>query len=283
MTRIGVIGNRDYAGLPAILDRLQRVAPAVGANLSFETDLQGTSTTPLLDADQVDLLMTLGGDGTLLRGARLLAGRSVPILGINLGRLGFLTSCGGDEMETGLRRFVAGDFRADTRMALEAFPSVAQAARCWYALNDVVLHKGGKARVMHTRLEIDGETIATFAADGIVLSTPTGSTAYSLSAGGPIVVPGHDSIIVTPISAHALAVRPLVLGPQATVVVHAGEDSDSLVTVDGQVGTTLGGAESLTVRKAARPVLLVRFPEVTFFSRMRRKLGWGTIGDDVRD
>jgi NAD+ kinase len=283
VTRIGVIGNRDYAGLPAILDRLQRVGPTVGANLSFEADLQGTSTTPLLDTDQVDLLMTLGGDGTLLRGARLLEGRRVPILGINLGRLGFLTSCGGDEMETGLRRFVAGDFRADARMALEAFPSVARAARCWYALNDVVLHKGGKARVMHMRLEIDGETIATFAADGIVLSTPTGSTAYSLSAGGPIVVPGHDSIIVTPISAHALAVRPLVLGPQATVVVHAGEDSDSLVTVDGQVGTTLGGAESLTVRKAARPVLLVRFPEVTFFSRMRRKLGWGTIGDDVRD
>ncbi len=163
-------------------------------------------------------------------------------------------------------------------MALEAYPSVAQAAHSWYALNDVVLHKGGKARVMHMRLEIDDETIATFAADGIVLATPTGSTAYSLSAGGPIVVPGHDSIIVTPISAHALAVRPLVLGPQATVVVHAGEDSDSLVTVDGQVGTTLGGAESLTVRKAARPVLLVRFPEVTFFSRMRRKLGWGTIG-----
>jgi len=133
-------------------------------------------------------------------------------------------------------------------------------------------------------VEVDGEEIAAFASDGVVMSTPTGSTAYSLSAGGPIVVPSHDSILVTPISAHALSIRPLVLAPTATVVVHTDDAArDALVTVDGQVGTTLGGAESLFVRKAGRSVLLVRFAEFTFFGRMRRKLGWGTIGDDQRD
>lgn len=285
MTRVGVIGNREYGGLADVLDRLQRLAPTLDLRLSYEADLQelvGAAT--LVDPEDIDALLTLGGDGTLLRGARFLGGREIPVFGVNLGRLGFLTACGGQELEGSLRRFVSGDFSADARMALESYPTAAGNAQSWYALNDVVLHKGGKARVMRLRVQVDGEVIAAFAADGIVVSTPTGSTAYSLSAGGPVVAPSHDSILVTPISAHALAIRPLVLAPEATVVVHAeGEQGDPLVTVDGQVGTTLGGSESLTIRKAGRSVLLVRFPEMTFFSRMRRKLGWGTLGDDMRD
>jgi NAD+ kinase len=168
-------------------------------------------------------------------------------------------------------------------MVLEGRPGIPDDPRRWYALNDIVLHKGGKARVIWLRVEVDGEEVAEYAADGIVVSTPTGSTAYNLSVGGPVVVPRHHSIVMTPISAHALAIRPVVVGPDATVVIHAEDDgTERLVTVDGQIGTTLGRAEALMVRRASRSVVLVRFPEMTFFTRMRRKLGWGAPVDERR-
>lgn len=282
--RVGVVGNPEYPGLADVLERLLRLAPSIGMEPVFESDLHSRAGgAPLDDVGTIDALVTLGGDGTLLRGARLLAGREIPVLGINLGRLGFLTTCGLDEFETALTRLARQDYRAMRRMMLEGCPSAAGDPRRWYALNDIVLHKGGKARVMWLRVEVDGDEIASYAADGLVLSTPTGSTAYSLSAGGPVVVPTHDSILVTPISAHTLAIRPLVLGPTSVVTVQAeGEESERLVTVDGQVGATLGRSESLIVRRADRCVALVRFPEMTFFTRMRRKLGWGAPADDPK-
>lgn len=284
MTRIGVIGNPDYPGLAGVVHRLQALATTSGFDLCCEPRLAAQpGGATLEDAESIDLLVTLGGDGTLLRGARFLAGREIPVLGINLGRLGFLTTCGLEVLEDAVKRVVAGDYHAETRMVLESRAGSLDDDRRWYALNDIVLHKGGKARVMWLRVEVDGEEIAAYAADGIVIATPTGSTAYSLSAGGAVVVPGHDSILVTPISAHALAIRPLVLSPQATVVVHAeGPSSDRIVTVDGQVSVTLDTTESLTVRRAGRSVILVRFPEMTFFARMRRKLGWSAPADDGR-
>ncbi len=201
-----------------------------------------------MDPEQpVDVLVTLGGDGTMLRGARSLGGRQVPIIGVNLGRLGFLTSCGDDEMVDGLCRFARGDYRAEPRMALEAraIDRSGVERRRWYALNDVVLHKGGFARVVRLAVASNGEAIAAYAADGIVLSTPTGSTAYSLSAGGPVVEPTVESIILTPISPHTLAIRPLVLPPTATVRVWAEDGPEELlVTIDGQVGTTFAAGES---------------------------------------
>jgi NAD+ kinase len=150
----------------------------------------------------------------------------------------------------------------------------------WRSLNDVVLHKGGFARVVRFAVSVDGEPIAAYSADGVVVSTPTGSTAYSLSAGGPIVVPTVESIVLTPVSPHTLAIRPLVLPPSAEVRVR-GEDSpeELLVTIDGQVGTRFAAVETLVVRRAERPVLVVRFPGTTFFARLRQKLGWGGLAD----
>jgi NAD+ kinase len=226
----------------------------------------------------VDALLTLGGDGTLLRGARLLAGRPAPILGVNLGKLGFLTSCGRDDIESALRALATGQFRAEARMALEARALDTDGAerRRWFALNDVVLHKGGFARVLRLRVSANGESIAAFGADGVVLSTPTGSTAYSLSAGGPVVVPTVESIILSPVSPHTLAIRPLVLPPSVEITVQVEDGPEEvLVTIDGQVGTTFGAGETLAVRRAERPVLIVRLPGATFFSRLRQKLGWG--------
>jgi len=284
--RLGVVGNREYPGLDSVLQRLTAAAPNLDLDLRFESQLVGVAAIegPAIESPlELDALVTLGGDGTLLRGARFLEGREIPVLGVNLGRLGFLTTCGREELESALRRLVTGDYRGEPRLVLEGRPGMADDPRRWYALNDIVLHKGGKARVIWLRVEVDGEEVASYAADGIVISTPTGSTAYNLSVGGPVVVPRHHSIIMTPISAHALAIRPVVVGPDATVVVHAEDEGvDRMVTVDGQIGTTLGAAESLLVRRATRSVILVRFPEMTFFTRMRRKLGWGAPSDEPR-
>lgn len=286
MIRLGVIGNRDYPDLAGVLQRLLAMAASSGVELHLEANLRAVATghsAPEAAPGEVDALLTLGGDGTLLRGARFLDGREIPILGVNLGRLGFLSACGPENLETALRRLASGDYRGEPRMMLEGRPGQPEDPRRWYALNDIVLHKSGKARVIWLRVEVDGEEVASYAADGIVLSTPTGSTAYNLSVGGPVVVPGHASIIISPISAHALSIRPVVVPPDATVVVHADDDgTERLVTVDGQVGTTLGTSEALMVRRAARSVVLVRFPEMTFFTRMRRKLGWGLPPDDPR-
>jgi NAD+ kinase len=150
----------------------------------------------------------------------------------------------------------------------------------WRALNDVVLHKGGFARVVAVRVEADGETVGHFSADGVVIATPTGSTAYNLSAGGPVVVPTLESILLTPVSAHTLALRPLVLPASSQVTLRGSDGPDELlITVDGQVGCTFGAGDSLVVRRSNAPVSIVRFPETSFFSTMREKLHWGGLLD----
>ncbi len=282
--RLGVIGHRGYAGLPEILGTLLDIAPELGLQLSFEEELWEIAEEGerLDDPEQIDALLTLGGDGTLLRGARFLNGYSVPILGINLGRLGFLTSCSGEEFEEGVRRFARGEFEPEARMALASsvLDRAGKERAQWLSLNDVVLHKGGFARVVKFTVYVDDEQIGSYSADGLVISTPTGSTGYSLSAGGPIVVPTVESIVLTPVSPHTLAMRPLVLPPSVEVKVRADDGpAELLVTIDGQVGTTFTSGESLVIRRAASPVRIVRFPGTTFFSRMRRKLGWGGLSE----
>ncbi len=278
--RIGVVGHVDYEGLTDILECLARDAPAAGYTLAYEEALEpyAKGGARLGRPDQVDVLITLGGDGTLLRGARFLGGAAVPILGVNLGKLGFLTSCGHADFRRSFAAFVRKDYSVETRMALEttsrnADGSVGVHVR---ALNDVVVHKGGYARVLRMRVFANDELVAAVAADGIVVSTPTGSTAYSLSATGPIVVPTFDSLLLTPVAAHTLAIRPTILPPDTVVRIETENSPEEvLVTADGQVGTTLAAGQTLTVRRSAQPVHLVRFEGSTFFSRLRQKLGWG--------
>ncbi len=282
MTRLGVVGNRRYEGLPEILRRIARRAPQLGLTVAFERGLAEIAGEGELieDGSTVDALITLGGDGTMLRGARLLGGREVPILGVNLGRLGFLTSCGQDQLDDALDRFARGDYRAEIRMQLEAHSQTirGEERRSWLALNDVVLHKGGFARVVKLRVLVDGEDVGVYAADGVIISTPTGSTAYNLSAGGPVVLPTQHLIITTPISPHTLAIRPLVVPADSEVTVRAEDGPEELlVTIDGQVGTMFAPGDSLIVRRATASVVVVRFSETTFFSVLRRKLGWGGL------
>ena len=282
MIRLGVVGHQGYAELAAVLPTLREMAQALELQLFFEQGLFETAGCGelLADPQRLDALLTLGGDGTLLRGARLLNLRPVPIIGINLGRLGFLTCCAADELRSALMRFARGDYSAESRMALDARVGDEHGKELhrWVALNDVVLHKGGFARVVGLRVAANDDVIASYVADGVVVSTPTGSTAYSLSAGGPVVVPTLDTIIVTPISPHTLAIRAVVLPADCVVTVQAEDNPEELlVTIDGQVGATFSGKQILSVRRAEGNVLIVRFRGGNFFSTLRRKLGWGGL------
>ena len=282
--RVGVIGHQGYEELPDILRTLFRDAPELGIEPFLEQEIYEVAGKGkrLENPNQVDALVTLGGDGTLLRGARFLDGHDIPILGVNLGRVGFLTSCQSNDFEPALKNLAGGEYVAQPRMAItaRAINADGETRKQWRALNDFVLHKGGFARVVRLNVFIDGESIGTYAADGVVISTPTGSTAYSLSAGGPVVVPTVESMLITPISPHTLGIRPLVIPPDAEVTVEANESpTELLVTVDGQVGTKFVKGEQLKVRRADNPVRIVRFPGTTFFERMRVKLGWGGVPD----
>ena len=284
MISLGVLGHLGYDGLPSVLATLRRLAPALQFSLFYEEMLlrsAGEGARPI-DASTVDAMLTLGGDGTLLRAARIVEERLVPILGINLGRLGFLTCCPAESLEEALRRFAAKDYVVEPRMTLDARvldPRGVERA-VWRALNDVVLHKGGFARVVTMRVQANGETVAHYSGDGVVVSTPTGSTAYSLSAGGPVVYPTLEVLLLTPVSAHTLALRPLVLPPTAEITLRVDDGPDELlVTVDGQVGATFARGETLVVRRSAHPVPIVRFPDSSFFATMREKLHWGGLQD----
>lgn len=281
MINIGVIGHRGYPALGAIVAELESEARDLGATLYFEPGLLDTANRNVLNSpSQIHLALSLGGDGTLLRTARFLDGAAVPILGVNLGRLGFLTSCSASDLSSALAAAIAGDYDVDERMALrgEATHADGRPTEEWQALNDIVMHKGGFARMLSVRVTVDREVLGEYNCDGIVVASPTGSTAYSLSAGGPLVTPSLDSLILTPISAHALAIRPIVLPPAVTVKLESVDGPEEvLITVDGQAGTRLASGDTLTVRRAPRPVRIVRFPGNSFFDRLRVKLGWGGL------
>ncbi len=286
---MGVVGHPRYAVFEAALARLSSFARehdlALLAEEALLDMLPGAEPLTPGACPTLDLMLTLGGDGTLLRGARLVAADAVPVLGINLGHLGFLTSAAPAELETGLARWLAGDYALDPRMALHvrAEPTAGDGGRSYLALNDAVLHKGGAARVIRLRVEADDEVVGTYSADGIILSTPTGSTAYSLSAGGPIVHPGLDCIIATPICPHTLGLRPLVIRGDAELRVEVLSPSEELVlTIDGQENETLAAGAQVVVCRAPDPVRLVRFPGQTFFSTLRSKMRWGDLEERDR-
>jgi NAD+ kinase len=287
---VGVVGNPSYRDLKDLLAHLAQVAPRLGFTLFTEESIAPLWPEPsppsLASSPQLDCLVTLGGDGTLLRGARTLNGGNTPILGVNLGRLGFLTTATAQTLDWALDALVRGAFATENRLALEP-TIVARGGKSRtepVVLNDVVVHKGGVARVIRLRVSVDGEEVGQYSADGIVVSTPTGSTAYSLSAGGPIVVPSVDAIVVAAICPHTLAVRPLVVPAHAKVTVEPIPPwtDDVLVSFDGQVGTTMQPGDRLVVERADRPVLLVRLGPEGFFARMRKKLHWGDLSDRER-
>jgi NAD+ kinase len=227
-----------------------------------------------------DLMVVLGGDGTLLSVAHHMRDRPVPILGVNFGQLGFMTALTADELLPAMKRIVAGDFKIHHRMVLDV--TLRRDGKDIFTkqvLNDAVISKGGAlARIIDLDTYVDGEPLCVYRADGLIVTTPTGSTAYSLSAGGPIVQPSVGVIVLTPICPHMLTHRPVVL-PDTAVVrvgVHARDgDEDTVLSLDGQFGTPLADADSIEIRKGHSTVPLVQSDDRTYFDVLRNKLRWG--------
>ena len=229
-------------------------------------------------ARSADLLVVLGGDGTLIHAARLLAGRRVPILGVNMGSLGFLTEVPQSELYAALEQVLAGKALVSERLKLRVnlFRGAATDPTLdVQVLNDAVIGKGALAKMAELDVRCSGDWVATYKADGIIVASPTGSTAYSLAANGPIVFPTMQGLLVTPICPHTLTQRPIVMPDETEVEILLVNDSEVYLTLDGQKGQRLERGDRVRVRAAPDRVLLVRNPRIDFFGILRAKLRWG--------
>jgi NAD+ kinase len=246
------------------------VAAQLGAEAADREDL----------ALRADLIVVLGGDGTLLSIARLVGERETPILGINLGGLGFLTEITIEEAQATLARVLAGEYEVDRRITLEATVETrAAGARAdrenFRALNDVVINKRALGRMLELNVVAGGERFCSYRADGLIIATPTGSTAYALSAGGPIVFPSLDVVVLAPICPHTLSNRPVVLPDSFDIEVRLKtDDNGAMLAVDGQQTAPIASNDSLRVRRGKSPVVLVRSSH-SYFEIWRNKLRWG--------
>jgi len=262
----GLVKWLETRGLAIALD--EDAAVPVGASGAPRAEVAG----------RADLLIVLGGDGTLLSVAREAGARRVPILGVNLGTLGFMAEISREEMFAALERVLDGSMRVQERMRLDvrALRGDEEMAR-YLALNDAVVANSNFARLVHLATRVDDMEVTEYHADGLIVCTPTGSTAYSLSAGGPILDPRLEALILTPISPHTLTHRPVVLPPTSRVEVRAlPRGGEMRLSVDGQAGIALREADRVLVERAADPVHLMVSPFRNHFAILREKLGWGT-------
>src|SRR5208283_265348 len=228
-------------------------------------------------ADRADLIVVLGGDGTLLGVARLVASQGIPILGVNLGGLGFLTEVTMTEAKTALGRVLSGDYEVDRRIMLEAIVERAseQLVQSFQAFNDVVVGKGPLGRMLELEVFANHQAFCSYRADGLIVATPTGSTAYALSAGGPIVYPTLNAIVLAPICPHTLSNRPVVLPDTCEIEIHVkAPDHDTTFTVDGQESAQLGPADVIKIHRGRHAVSLIRSKH-PYFEIWRDKLHWG--------
>jgi len=227
--------------------------------------------------DGAEMVIVLGGDGTLLSAARAVAGREIPLLPVNLGGLGFLTAITVEEVWHELGRALHGDQRIVSRRMLAcSVETAAGVRRNYHALNDVVITKGALARMIDIETHVDDHYVCTYKADGLIVATPTGSTAYSLSAGGPIMFPSVAALCLTPICPHTLTNRPVIVPDTSTIhLVNHAEDESAFLTIDGQVGQPLSEGDRISCHSSHRSVLLVRPPRMLFFDVLRQKLKWG--------
>jgi NAD+ kinase len=222
------------------------------------------------------LLLTVGGDGTLLHGAHLAAPRGIPLLGVNLGRLGFLTELEAGQLEWGLDRFLAGDYWLEERTLLDiTVHKDGRPGRHVLGLNDAVIDKGTSGRLLRLRALVDGHEVGTIDADGVITATATGSTAYSLAAGGPILSPSVEGLVLVPLNPFALTVRPIVFPPRQDLTIELARN-DAVLRVDGGRGYRLGQGDRVRLAAHDRPLQLVRFTDRSrFYTLLREKLGWG--------
>jgi NAD+ kinase len=243
------------------------------ADSAYLVNEKGLERKKLLEA--VDVLIVLGGDGSFLAAARMATDYSVPLLGVNLGKLGFITEVSLDEFEIVLDYLKAGNFTIQNRMMLEVKVSRQNETRTATALNDIVITHRNLARMIEMGITIGDQSVTQYKADGLIVSTPTGSTAYALSAGGPILYPTLDSVLICPICPHTLTNRPLVIPADATINVDVHTQNEVIATLDGQVLIEIDQNDDISIYKSKKIVKIIKLPGRTHFDTLRNKLGWG--------
>jgi NAD+ kinase len=288
MKRIGIIAKRNKPETVAVVKNLAEWLRPKKIELYIEEEMKNLLSPfvsgPYLHPverkelpNHVEMIIVLGGDGTLLSVARQVWNRDIPILGVNLGGLGFLTEVSLEELQGQLENVIQGDFKTDERDVLNA-AVIRKGEKIveFTVLNDAVINKGALARIIDLEISIDGEYLTTFQSDGLIISTPTGSTAYNLSAGGPIVYPSLHTLIITPICPHTLTNRPIVIPDDVEVRAWLkSKQQEVILTLDGQQGFPLEFEDVVKVRKAEGRILLIKSPYRNYFELLRRKLKWG--------
>ncbi len=264
---------------PGVAQQAELVSAAVA-------DLGGI-ILPEARAKEADLVLVLGGDGTILMAAELVRGNPIPLLGVNFGHVGFLAEADPESLSDVVTRVVAGDYAVDERMTVDVAVTApdGQTAQGW-ALNEVALLKMDRARMIEIAFGVDGRAVSSFGCDGLVMATPTGSTAYAFSGGGPIVWPDVEALLAVPIAAHTLFARPLVVGPNSELTVHLDthQESDAEIWCDGRRRIAAPHGTTVTVQRSPDPVLLARLSETPFSGRLVAKFslpvrGWRDRGE----
>jgi NAD+ kinase len=280
--RIGLLGNSEKAAFADIVRTAAKLVTAAGLNYFCDAEtarLAGIHGEAFKDAAtlarEVDLLLVFGGDGTILRVARAIAGSATPILGVNIGGLGFLTAVPSDRLAHALKSVLAGDYTLQSRALIEV-TGVSHGQKIKeMALNDIVVSRGAVGRLISLDVSVDGEPITRYRCDGLIISSPTGSTAYSLAAGGAIVLPTAEVFTLTPICPHALSNRSIILPLSSRITVKpVAPLPATILSADGQVVIDLAAGDEMTIRRSRRTIRLVQLADSSFLEALRRKLQW---------
>jgi NAD+ kinase len=282
--KIGIVANIEKEKIGEHVKSLKKWLEAKGVEVFLEEEI---SRKVALDgglkgnelARKSQLVVVLGGDGTMLRAARLAAGHKVPILGINMGSFGYLTEVNVNEIHSTLELIIQGKFATEKRMMLDiSIKHGKTITNVGSVLNDVVINRGSLSRMNELELEVNGKYLTTYKGDGLIVSTPTGSTAYSLSAGGPIVFPGKDLIIINPICPHTLTNRPIIFSENSNLKITLwSKDKGAMLNLDGQQSYKIVSGDVVTVKRSRHTTMLIFSPYRSYGEILRSKLGWGDL------
>lgn len=281
MKRVGVFAKRNHPDAAELAAKVVLWLQERQLEVFLEEDLAGDLDRSGYPGNEipalVDIIIVMGGDGTLISVARSIGELNTPILGVNLGSLGFLTEITRQELFPVLDKVLAGNYTVSDRLMLEAVVSRnGSKANKYQLLNDVVINKGALARIIDMELYVNDSYLTTFKADGLIISSPTGSTAYNLAAGGPIIYPGTDCFVITPICPHMLTNRPMIVPADSVIRIEVKfKDEDVVLTADGQVGMPLKGGDIVEVCRSDNRTRLILSPDKEYFEILRTKLRWG--------
>ena len=282
--KIGIVANIEKEKIADHVRSLKKWLEERGVKVFLENEISGkTALDGGLKWDELarksELVVVLGGDGTMLRTARCLTGYKVPILGINMGSFGYLTEVNLNEIHSTLKLIISGKLVTEKRMMLDvSIKHGKTVTNVGSVLNDAVINRGDLSRMNELELEVNGRYLTTYKGDGLIVSTPTGSTAYSLSAGGPIVFPGKDLIIINPICPHTLTNRPIIFSEDSSMKITLwSKDKGAMLTLDGQEAYRIKSGDVVTVKGSRHATMLVLSPYRSYGEILRSKLGWGDL------